>query len=279
MMTVVSVGDRVADGAYRLHSRFPRAVNFTRRGQLVSVVDEGVGPGPGHIVVRGLEPAGAGALAKVGTSIRIGYGLHDAGRARVFRSRLRLARAAPQAFARNLHVLERMLAGAPRHSLAFLLAPGRRSAPASKLDRAFARSVRSAVGPMFEGRPRPRRILPGVRRLRGLGFGLTPGGDDFIAGMLIGLNVMEQLTRRSHRPLIRKILRGALGGNALSNAFLRDAAAGRAPERTHRLVESLLKGPAPRIRAAGRDVMKTGATSGADFSAGLVMLLRSSLKR
>jgi hypothetical protein len=39
-MTLISIGDQVAGGTCRFHSRFNRAVNFTRAGRLVSVVTE-----------------------------------------------------------------------------------------------------------------------------------------------------------------------------------------------------------------------------------------------
>jgi len=43
-LMLISIGDQVKPGSYRLHSRFNRAVNFTRAGRLVSIVDESIGP-------------------------------------------------------------------------------------------------------------------------------------------------------------------------------------------------------------------------------------------
>ena len=52
---LLSIGDQVKPGTYRLHSRFSRAINFERAGRLVSVVDETIGPGPLNIVLPSLN--------------------------------------------------------------------------------------------------------------------------------------------------------------------------------------------------------------------------------
>ena len=52
---LLSIGDQVKPGSYRLHSVFKRAVNFEHRGRLISVVDEAIGPGPLNVVLRNFD--------------------------------------------------------------------------------------------------------------------------------------------------------------------------------------------------------------------------------
>ena len=70
---LLSIGDQVQPGIYRLHSCFKRAVNYEHRGRLVSVVDESIGPGPLNIVIRawlvaGILPAVEGGILPPGTA-------------------------------------------------------------------------------------------------------------------------------------------------------------------------------------------------------------------
>ena len=55
-MMLLSIGDEVREGTYRLHSCFRRAVNFTDGRRLVTLVTPDVGAGPVNIVVRDLTP-------------------------------------------------------------------------------------------------------------------------------------------------------------------------------------------------------------------------------
>ena len=66
---LLSIGDQIRPGTYRFHSRFDRAVNFEHHGRLIAVVDEAIGPGPLNIVLRGLKPTQAQALAASSPSI------------------------------------------------------------------------------------------------------------------------------------------------------------------------------------------------------------------
>ncbi len=103
-----------------------------------------------------------------------------------------------------------------------------------------------------------------VTRVKGCGIGLTPSGDDFNAGLLLALRVMDE-TRTS----IPHLLALALGGNPLSNAFLRMAAEGRMTQRQRGLVEAVAGAGEPEAALAA--ILEVGATSGADFATGFLM--------
>lgn len=114
-----------------------------------------------------------------------------------------------------------------------------------------------------------RRTAAGAaRRLIGLGPGLTPSGDDALAGIESALHV-------AGHPMAG-FLAAALADvdertTTVAAAMLRHAARGDAAERVHRLLDGLL-GPdvaaiAPAIAAATR----WGATSGSDLLAGVLL--------
>ncbi len=106
------------------------------------------------------------------------------------------------------------------------------------------------------------------RRLIGLGPGLTPSGDDALAGI-------ESALRAAGHPMAG-FLAAALDDvdartTTVAAAMLRHAARGDAAERVHRLLDGLL-GPDPDALAPAIDAaVRWGATSGSDLLAGVLL--------
>ena len=320
---LLSIGDQVKPGSYRLHSVFKRAVNFEHRGRLVSVVDESIGPGPLNIVLRDLKRAQAGDCP--GTHPSILKGLHNSaqgwiaearggdptlgkrpakvsnpegvefhpcfdtllplqvGRRTVvfacrrypftsrhrYHSSIELRAADPDRFQHNLSILgEALKQAAPPKSLAFLLDSQRRKNLRAGFERAYAAQIERGVQQVFHG-----HLLEGVRRLKGCGVGLTPGGDDFIAGLLIGLHVQPKLRGQDFQPTIDAVFRAARGRNIFSNTFLDLARRGLASGPMRDLMLALMAGPGEAVRQAAARLCAVGATSGADLATGLFVTL------
>lgn len=116
-------------------------------------------------------------------------------------------------------------------------------------------------------------------RLAGMGPGLTPAGDDWLAGWLVGLRARQALeaSDRSEPPLpldnvAQVVLRSAEGNtHALSWAFLRAAAHGAVSHAWHTLLSALTDADPTAASEAGREVMRYGGTSGADMLAGFLV--------
>jgi len=311
---LVSIGDQVKPGLYRLHSRFHRAVNFERAGRLVSVVDETIGPGPLNIV---LGPIGALPIhvaadvsrrtliaAEIAPTDVGGYtrlmnhappeisghteqltlritactvmfgGLRYRFTARHrYNSTLELIAVDPNRFRRNLSALsDALIEGAPPKSLAFLLDSTRRKNFRRGFERAFAEQIGCAVNQVFNG-----KLLAGIRQLRGCGFGLTPAGDDFIAGLLLGLHLLQRLRSQNLQPRMDAICRAARGGNLFSNTFLDLARRGLLFGRMKNLLVALTSGSRSSVRRTAEALFAVGETSGADLATGLFMTLRGNI--
>ncbi len=319
---LLSIGDQVRPGSYRPHSVFKRVVNFERRGRLVSVVDESIGPGPVNIVLRDLKLAQAQGGAGTGPSIL--KGLHNsaqgwiagewggyptlgklrrvsnperveaptcntaplqistravlfAGRRYPFTARhcyhsaIELRAADPDRFEHNLSILgDALLQAAPSKSLAFLLDRQRRKHLRAGFERAYAAQIERGVRQVFHG-----RLLEGIRRLKGCGVGLTPGGDDFIAGLLIGLHLRQKLCDQDLRSVRDRIFRVARGNNIFSNTFLDLARRGLVSGPMRDLILALMAGIGEPVRQAVAHLCALGATSGADMATGLLLTLQA----
>ena len=135
-----------------------------------------------------------------------------------------------------------------------------------------------------------RQIDDGVCGLIGLGPGLTPSGDDLLAGLMIGLITTPDSWGRAtqahqvERPLgkvlseataelTRAILRhAATGTTQISNALLSHAVQGVGSDSVHRLLQALLqRDDAPEPTPAALQITRTGHTSGWDCLAGILL--------
>ncbi len=220
MIEIVSFGDLVESGSYRVHSRFARVVNMTDHGRFVSLVTPSVDAGPLNIVVRGVDLSGVGSLtiatgaATPGggattpdggeVSLRPGWTITLDGRriplegGRVYKSVLDFQPHSLPLFTKNLSTLGLLLAEqAPEKSLAFLLDSRRLVEFRDGFERAVVDHIGHSVRDILHG-----NTLRGVGRLKGCGFGLTPSGDDFIVGLLIATHVLERSAYVGSRPVV-----------------------------------------------------------------------------
>jgi len=240
---VRSAGDRIRPGRYTLHARFDRSLLlFDAARHPLFIVTRAIGPGPLNLVVdrpNHFLP---------GDSLTVPRGL----RAPRYNSAIPRARAGHAAIATAL--ARHLPAAAPPDSLVSLLfPPPRLPARQRHRDDLFRRAFR-LIG--------KNRLAAGVTLVRGCGEGLTPAGDDFLAGWILACRL------RCRYGLAKQILPHALGGNAVANAFLRLAAEGR----VHAALRRLLRTPSP---SAVRAACAHGHTSGADLLAGLLRGLRA----
>jgi hypothetical protein len=116
-------------------------------------------------------------------------------------------------------------------------------------------------------------------RLIGLGEGLTPAGDDFLAGFLAGLWSLpaEDAPRRSFcAVLARHIGANANRSSAIGAHYLEAAAEGEVSETLGELAAALGAGDTEKTASAVRAVLAVGASSGAVASYGLLLAVRAS---
>jgi hypothetical protein len=270
---LLSIGDQVVQGCYTLHSCFARAVNFTDGKALLSLVDDSVGAGPLNIVIRDLR---SDETLKQACRLRIDAGMLLIGNRRLrfheeqrYRSEFTIRDWREVHFWQNLSFLRQLLAEvSAANSLAFLIDESRLANFHTGFGQAFTQQITCGASEIFGG-----DLLKGVAMLKGCGYGLTPAGDDFLAGLLIALNLLQQTDRRDFRNTLDAVHYAALGDNILSNAFLDLARRGLVFERMRDLLTALLQEGADAVRTCGQGLFAIGETSGADFATGFVMTL------
>ena len=120
-------------------------------------------------------------------------------------------------------------------------------------------------------------LVAASRRLQGRGTGLTPSGDDVLAGILL-VGAVDPSRRRALAELVR-----SARTTRLSRAFLRWAASGHSIQPAHALLDAAASGDQTGMRRAAASLAGVGATSGRALAAGMALaatqLARASTRR
>jgi hypothetical protein len=113
--------------------------------------------------------------------------------------------------------------------------------------------------------------------MAGLGPGLTPACDDFLAGVLLALALTQGLRDDPELAEIGSMLleTAAPRTGEISAAYLKVAHAGETSERWHRLLGTLAGDSPGTPEESARSVMQIGETSGADMLAGFLTAMRA----
>jgi hypothetical protein len=265
----------------------------TRGGDVMALATPHVGNGPFNIVIDG--PAGVFAgiergepVTLEGRGLRIGSLGVDLGQAAIWEPRpdWHALRSQHVAIASRLPMLRDIcLRHAPDGSLLALLQevpppkpkpPSRPGKPDEVRDRPWfgilsvlpaANEAAQALRSGWVGdRAQLRR---GGAGLAGLGGGLTPAGDDFLAGAMLWAWLAHPTPDRLCHTLVEV---AAPRTTILSAAFLKAAARGECSASWHALFKWLSEGREAQIAAAVQEVLSHGATSGADGLAGFLYL-------
>lgn len=265
---LLSIGDRVGEGFCVPHSRFRQVVNFVNGNRLVSLVDSAVGAGPVNIIIDGLDSTSAQTLEVTGDSVVVNGIPFAFSPAQVYDSSMNFCAGREIPRQNIFHLKNLLLEQAPEKSMAFLLDPERKKNFRPGFEAAVCDQLQQGADLYFSG-----AIEAGVAKLHGCGFGLTPSGDDFIAGVLVALHVMGEKSRA----LKDRIFRCAPGGSLLVSSFLALAHEGRINDLMRSLLESLLNKEQDKLTNAAVKYFAVGATSGADLCTGLVAVLERGL--
>jgi len=264
---VLSVGDRIRPGIYKLHSRFKQVVNLTDGTRLVSVVHKQIGAGPINLVVENLRIDQIDRIKIGRRSIVLAQQRYRFTGEHLYNSAIEVEGLNRDDFEKNRSLVkERLIGRSQPRSLAFIFDKKRVSYFNSEFEKAFVKRMVDGVEQIRAG-----QIIRGVKQLKGCGWGLTPSGDDFIAGLLLGLNVIQQARNKDLVRLITDIYEAARGGNVFSEAFLKLAKEGRAFESFKRLISALNYGDEKQVKKSATELLSVGATSGADLMTGFLI--------
>lgn len=264
--TVAAARHPFTDGSHAtVHSVHRRVANVLCVGELIAVADESLDDAPGTIRV----PTGFLQRARIapGTPVRIGDG------ALVFATpdgdvAVRFDGARPWT---PLPADLCCLTTSRIRSASALLAETVDAAQPSPFGLAAASLISTRLGALRDAvlTGAPAAVTAAAQRLVGLGEGLTPTGDDILAGLAF-LAAQPGMRLATHLPAIAAVDTGAT--TLLAAVTLRQAVRGRARQRLHDLALAI-GGDDAGIRRAAARVREIGHTSGADLLTGIRLAL------
>jgi hypothetical protein len=274
----------------RIQGVYKGGVNIAFPSGLVSLVPESSGKGPLNVTLA--APAADGMLSlglavgeparAVGARLLIGgrlaVDLEGATRHSAVLGFSRIVSAAQ--LRRNLEEARKTgLECGNMSGLGGLLAaePGRMAGSSSVASNLFSAFAAKRIDGLVEAfRHADWDSMSGsVSELIGLGPGLTPASDDFLAGLAVFIAAHSACYRSTERAsqAIAVAISGRSSGKttALSEAYLEQAAAGRGNEAVMALCSALLSGGRRAVTRDTRRLVAIGETSGTDALLGVVV--------
>jgi len=224
--------------------RFRRALNLAWHDDVLALVTPDLGAGPFHLVIAGWPPEAASYRVEAvsATQLVLDAFVLDFTHARRWFPRPDWAQFSPQ----------------PRHWAALLEAGSHHPLPAYLL--APLADLKQALRALDDS-----ALAEAARALAGLGPGLTPAGDDVLAGAMLRLHSL------GHADLTQPIYSAAAQRTTrLSRAFLAAARDGLVNAAWMELLQALAAGTPSALERALRRVLAFGATSGADMLHGFL---------
>ncbi len=241
------------------------------RGQLIAVLSEPLGRGPFALTVAGTPPFAslrAGDPVTVqGQELRLGPLQVDLRNAVPWDPALPPLQGPADEGMRAVGALLRR--EAPAEGLARML-----DDPAAVPDSPLLQRGRRALARLRAGLAAgdAAAVSASAASLAGLGPGLTPSGDDVLAGLLLGMRLWPAAAGPLGFRAVAALIVGAVAPRTgrISRAYLWAARRGYAAQAWHDLVRALPVDPAGAAAAAAR-ILQTGETSGADMLAGFML--------
>jgi hypothetical protein len=241
-ITLWSVGDRFPFGRFaEIHSRHIKIINFLDRDSVISVTTDPSLSGACCVVLTNLEPERLKTIEHLpGKLILNGKEVVAYNEQQIYFSVLPAIECCPEDISQKIEHLKTIFRKtAPEKSLAFLFDKDQQPSAEMKLpdsDRTdsgednsfqleFRKRMNRAYSYLLSG-----NYQKGVCSFRGCGYGLTPSGDDFLIGFLLGLSFQQHYNsgvRTDKYPALKtNLCRLAKGKNLLVNTLLLQAAEG-----------------------------------------------------
>ncbi len=269
---VISVGSDVpiASGIVSIHSKFSNVVNLTlQSGELFSLVTEKVGPGPNNIVLNVKDLSFVKSFNWTENEFTINKEKILRNNIKIYNFNFKLMNLSKVNFLAGLSFFERILIkDAPALSSAFLLDNRRKNFFITPFEKNLEETIRKNVDGVMKGH------LSNIEKLKGLGFGLTPQGDDLIDGFVLALVSYELFTGENTFRIRNKIFSLAKTENIISNTFLKYAVQGKLYERIGNIIEAIACNDKEKIILSARSLLDIGETSGSDIGTGFILMSR-----
>ncbi len=270
MLKILDIGSHIGNRIYNhIHSRFTDVVNFYGHDEIsLSLTHKKIGGGPFNIVVDKFDYTTIESIEIANDFVIINsekINILDFPKTNYF-----LPKIESDCILTNLNLFEKiLLSNGSEKSLVVLLDDSRIKYFSSTLEKTLLKRYFEAFH-LYK----TNNVELCVKTFKGLGFGLTPSGDDFNAGILMGLNVIQSIHQNNNVKKINCIFELAKGTNCISNLLLYICKTSLCTEKFREVLNALSGSNELMINQAVNDYLLFGETSGADFLTGFYLTLK-----
>ncbi len=262
------IGDSLTPGGYQQYASFRRIDNFINNsGSIVAITDDLSLLAPNTIIVDKFYPEQHAEIIIHPNSIILNNNVYHIEPINIYDSGFGWPNINFVQFKNTVLNFIQLHSGTfPKQSLLSLLIPAKDIYP-SAFDKAAFTAFEHAFSLLHV------RFFDSISAFRGKGRGLTPSGDDFIAGLLYGIHCLESLTKMNYRAIKVPVYETAAGSNLFSNNMLQFAKDAKYYKRLKDFLIALVRDKPETTHTAFRQLISVGDTSGADLIAGFFALI------
>lgn len=265
-MEIKNAGDQLPSGNFTYHSGFENITNLMNdAGEMIFITSDETKSGPSTIVITpgNLQEIRLAVIEK--ETMRIGDKTFKTALVNRFDSSLTIDKNQASLVEKRLHKIVTDASLFNEKSLGFLFHPDMERHFSGSFDRNYVQQVKKAFDLMIH-----QKIVQGVQMIKGTGYGLTPSGDDFIAGLMYGIHFNEQKFDKNLQGLKWLIFNAAQSNNSLVNTFLKHAVQSRYFYTLKKILFLLSGENEPAIPELRETIFSHGQTSGADLFSGYI---------
>ncbi len=272
MPKIITYGDALTNGTYTQHSDFKKVTNFTYEQNLLIVSDNINYLSPNSIILSNINIPEIKTIKIESDKIIIKNKAIFLPKSAEYNSKFDYTLITSSKTEEFLwQIQEKYLPLFPLKSIAFVLDKNRQTHFKSAFEQQFFKMISLAVADILDN-----KITSGIAKLKGTGTGLTPSGDDFIAGVLFGLHINEHLYHCDLTDLKNEILTVSETKNLFSANFIKSAHKGLYFYRLKQYLTKAYTHPAD-TKQELENLFSIGNTSGADLLTGLIITLKHKL--
>ena len=270
-MQILDFGDCIKKGHYKLHSKFKSVHNYTNNKEIVSLVSYKIGNGPNNIVLNNFPQHAEQTITISNSTISIGNTALQIDPIKPHPKEYIYIANISELLSKIKILLDEISDKISPKSLGFLLFPNNEIFFQTTFEKAFLTHVKYAVQNISL------ENLPTItKNMKGVGFGLTPSGDDFNCGILYALNYLNQIMSNKFSEIIEECYLNSIGNNLISNTFLKFSYSNKYYENFYELLKAL-KYNKNEISHHANKIISSGHTSGSDMLTGFILTIKGVL--
>jgi len=270
MLKILKIGDFIKDGNYRVHSRFKHHVNLVSDDNLITITDKVDDIGPLNIIIENADLLKIIAIRIQNNNIWINKNKLEISADMIYNSLLNEQILDLDKIILNINSVKQELLNSSKTGLQFLFDMKSLSPSAFTFLDEMRSQLNKGLELILNG-----ELLTGILKIKGRGVGLTPEGDDFIAGLLYGLFIVGKFLKTDLKSIRNEIYTLTVSSNLISTNFLYLACEGRFYQDFKTLISALSSGNSIKINQSIDHIISRGETSGADLLTGFTLTIQN----